>query len=304
MSPIAVLSHIVVDDIHHADGWRTEDVGGAGAYAAVGASIAGSAGRAILVSGIGRADRDRLTRWCEQRGIATSGLFDASAHSPRTRIDYRADGERVERPVFGIDHFRAHTPLPQHIPHEWTELDGAYLFHDHDAAYWSAIDGFRAQSSCPILWEISIDSCLPAHRGSVQDRLGLVDALSINRTEAMRLFDTASLPDVVDRLSRLGTVVALRLGADGSLIVDGRSIVRVRSAPTEAGDPTGGGNAYSGAFLTAFADSGDPAAAARFATAVAASVVAGPGAPRVDDGVRRRIRSVADQLVETKEDRA
>jgi sugar/nucleoside kinase (ribokinase family) len=297
MNRIAVLSHIVIDEVQHADGTLPlTDIGGAGAYAATGASLAGSAASAMLVSGIGTADRDVLTAWCEERGIDSSALFDVSEHSPRTRIQYFADGERVETPVYGLDHFHAHTPLPRHIRLPPEKVAGVYLFHDHDAAYWSQIEEYRALSAAPFLWEISLDSCRPDARGAVFDLLGLVDVLSINRTEALRLLDVNTLAEAIAALRSAPVSTLLRLGAEGSLVIDGKQTTLVGVAETRVVDPTGGGNSYSGAFLAAFAESGDAVDAGRVAAAVAGVVIAGPGAPRVDDMARDLIRTLAPHV--------
>jgi sugar/nucleoside kinase (ribokinase family) len=294
MNRIAVLSHVVIDEVHPAhDGQTLTEIGGAGAYAATGASLAYGAASAMLVSGIGSADRGLLTGWCGDRGIDSSGLFDVSEHSPRTHIQYFADGERVEAPVYGLDHFYSHTPLPRHIPAPPEQIAGVYLFHDHDPAYWGEIAEYRALSAAPFLWEISLDSCRPDARSAVFDRLGLVDVLSINRTEALSLLGATSLHEAIAALRSAPVTTVLRLGDAGSLVIDGGQATLVGVAQTDVVDPTGGGNSYSGAFLAAFVDSGDAVSAARIAAAAAGLVIAGPGAPRVDDDARDRIRTMA-----------
>ncbi|MCJ1697360.1 carbohydrate kinase family protein [Rathayibacter caricis] len=299
MDQIAVLSHIVLDEVHPADSDSHTEVGGAGAYAAVGASLAGRAGSAVLVSGVGSADRAAFVRWCSERGIDSAGLFDVGEHGPRTVIRYSADGERVETPVHGPAHFHAHTPLPRHLPASVRSLAGVYLFHDHDPEYWDEIAASRAQWSGPVLWEIAADACRTDALPAVLERLASVDVLSINRTEVLSLFGAAGIGAAVAELSRLDVTTVLRLGAGGSLVVEGGGRAAVTAVGIDRGavvDPTGGGNSYSGAFLASFAASGDPVAAARLATAVAAAVIAQPGAPLVDDPLRERVRRRASLI--------
>ncbi|MFK4730285.1 carbohydrate kinase family protein [Agromyces mediolanus] len=296
MKQIAILSHIVVDEVHQPGRAPHTEIGGAGAYAAVGASLAAeSAGRSLLVSGTGSGDLPMLREWCAARGIA-DGLFVIGEHGPRTRIDYARDGERVETPRFGLEHFDAHTPLPEHVLVPAEALDGVYLFHDDEAPYWAAIERYRADAAVPLLWELSA-ACTRAERlDAVRERAALVDAVSINRTEALELFGAAALAEAVDGLRALAPLVLLRLGEDGSLVIQGDAVVRVPAVPVAAVDPTGGGNSYTGAFLSAWTATGDPVAAARLASAAASVVVAAAGAPIVDEALRERVRRSAAAL--------
>jgi len=301
MQRIAVLSHIVVDEIHRPDaGLPTVEVGGAGAYAATGVSLAGaegSRGASVLVAGIGRDDRSMLVDWCSAREIDAAGLFDVGESSPRTHIQYFADGERVETPVFGLEHFDAHTPLPRHIPYPPDDVAGVYLFHDEEEPYWREVAAFRPLTAAPLLWEISLDACRPEARPAVFAALELVDVLSINRTEALALLGVTDVADAVRELRLAGAVVVLRMGAEGSLVIDGgRPLVQVGVAASPVVDPTGGGNSYSGAFLAEYVRTGDPVAAARLAAAAAARVIAQHGAPVVDDAARQRVREAATRI--------
>jgi sugar/nucleoside kinase (ribokinase family) len=289
---IAILSHVVIDEIDQpGEAGPVEQVGGAGAYAAVGASLVSAPGRTLIVSGVGRADRSAVTAWATSRGIDPDGLFDVDEHSPRTRIEYFVDGDRVETPIYGLEHFDAHTPLPRHVPGSPASLAGTYLFHAHEAPYWDQVAQLRRAVSTPILWEISRDSCLPAHLARVRELAATIDVLSINVAEAKALLerDEAELPDA---LADLAPMVLLRAGERGSVLIHGRTRVEVPAVPVVAVDPTGGGNSYSGAFIAAYAETGAPAAAARAATAAAAIVVGTAGTPEVNDGTRRAVQEL------------
>lgn len=297
MGYTAILSHIVIDEIYAAGALRAvSEVGGAGAYAAIGASLAGRAWDSALVSGVGSEDRIALSGWCAHRQIDSSGLFVASEHSPRTRIEYYADGERDETPVFGLEHFDAHTPLPEHIPFAPTDLRGTYLFHAHESEYWSKISDFRSRSTSPILWELSRDSCSPMLLGTVVERAQLVDIVSINRTEAFALLATSTVEETIHRLRDFSTTVLLRLGHEGSVIVDGTYSVAIPPVKVRVVDPTGGGNSYSGAFIAAFAVSGNLADAGRLAAASAGLVISQQGAPLVSDTERDWVEESAGSL--------
>ncbi|WP_284750773.1 PfkB family carbohydrate kinase [Arthrobacter sp. efr-133-R2A-120] len=294
---IAVLSHVVMDEIVDPDSSDiVVEIGGAGAFAAVGASIAGVAGSSLIVSGSGAVDRPVLSDWFANREIDTAGLFSVGEYGPHTRIEYLANGDRIETSLFGLEHFNAHTPLPANIPYPASELAGVYLFHDLEGSYWRAVESFRGTFSGPIMWEISRDACLPRLWPVVRERLGLVDVFSINRMEAAELLGASDLQTAVRALGGAGVPVVLRCGAKGSILIEGSSARNIGVAPTVAVDPTGGGNSYSGAYLAAYARSGDGVAAARVATAAASAVVSQYGAPRVDAVLRQRVAAVAKQV--------
>lgn len=291
---VAVLSHVVLDEVREPSGRLShEEVGGAGAYAAVGASLVSEPMASLLVAGTGSAELAMLSEWCRDRAIDPSGLFVVGENGPRTRIQYFADGEREETPAYGLAHFDRHTPLPEHVP-AVEQLGAMYLFHADEAPYWDRVADFRKRSSVPILWELSAEA---VDVDVVMERAALVDVVSLNRAEASRLF---GVDEVTKTASDLAPIVLLRLGAEGSLLLHEGRVSRLPAVPTVVVDPTGGGNSYSGAFIAAYQATGDPLRAARLAAAAAAVVVATRGAPRVDDAVRAAVEQTADTLKGTR----
>ena len=297
---VAVFSHVVTDEVYTADSaLAARAVGGAGAYAAAGASLVSAPWATAIVSGVGTADRERLSAWFRRRQVDPAGLFEVGEHSPVTRVRYLDDGERVEESVLGDTHFAAHTPFPSRSPVGAHRLTGVYLFHDADERYWDEVAALRPRWSGPVLWEISADACTPAGLTRVTELAGLVDILSLNITEATAL---TGEPDPLDALAALpgdGLVTVLRCGAAGSLVRHGRRIWRTGVAPGPVADPTGGGNAYSGAFLAVYAATGDAPASARAAAATAARAIAQYGAPSVGLQEREETRRAAHQVTVT-----
>ncbi|MDX6330374.1 MAG: hypothetical protein QOI83_2757 [Streptomycetaceae bacterium] len=294
---LAVFSHVVTDEVHAPDGrLLARAVGGAGAYAAVGASLVAPPWSTVIVSGVGTTDRQRLSDWFREREVDPAGLFDVGARSPVTRVRYLADGERVEESVLGAAHFAAHTPYPSRSPTGYEGPAGAYLFHGTDERYWREVPDLRARCRGPILWEIAADACTPDNRGRVQELAALADVLSLNAAEAAALTGQRNPLDALDRLPRAGLVTVLRCGGDGSLVQYGRHRLHAGVAAGPVADPTGGGNAYSGAFLAAFAATGDAAASARLAAAAASRVIAQYGAPAVDEPARAEVRERAREV--------
>ncbi|MFF5991190.1 PfkB family carbohydrate kinase [Prauserella flavalba] len=294
---VAVLSHAVTDEIYGADGeFLAREVGGAGAYAATGASLAGEPWSTVIVSGAGARDRPALVRWFRERQVEPAGLFVHGERSPLTRIRYDHEGERVEEPVFGAEHFAAHTPLPRHLPVPPARLGGVYLFHDTEPRYWAEITAFRQRWHGPLLWEIAADACEPGNVATVRELVTAVDVLSLNVAEARSLLGTTDPAEVHRALGRPGLVLVLRGGADGAVVCADGHLLHAGVAPGAVVDPTGGGNSHSGAFLAAFARTGDARCAARYAAAAASVVIAQNGAPPIDQALRADVTARAGRV--------
>jgi 2-dehydro-3-deoxygluconokinase len=92
---------------------------------------------------------------------------------------------------------------------------------------------------------------------------------------------------IVDYYLGLGApLVALKMGAEGSLIATGDERIRVPPFKVEAVDATGAGDTFDGAFLARLLEGDTPEAAARYANVAAALSTQGYGAvtpiPRAD----------------------
>jgi len=291
---VGVFSHIVTDEVVDPSGMVSAiEVGGAGAFAAVGSSLVTTAGATILFAGVGAADHSRLAQWLTERGISPEGLFVHGEHSPVTEIRYDSDGERVEIPRYGLDHFLALSPFPRHA--RGHGLGGAYIFRDLDPEFWAELPLLRQGCRGPVLWELHAGVCAPGLLPAVLAIADQVDILSLNRTEARLLLDSADPFEILDVIPDR-CAVALRMGGDGAVLKTGGTVYRLGTAPTPALDPTGGGNSWSGALVAHFAHKGDLVAAAKAATAAAAVVVAAPGAPLVGDALRARVAGLAGEV--------
>jgi sugar/nucleoside kinase (ribokinase family) len=119
--------------------------------------------------------------------------------------------------------------------------------------------------------------------GNERDLFDLLPALTIflpSRCEAELLFGRDDPEAAALALSRAGaTVVAVKLGSDGSIVSvgDGRT-VHVPAIEVRVTDPTGAGDAYCGGFTAAYARGSDPLAAACHGTASASLICETRGA--------------------------
>lgn len=293
---LAVMAHLVCDEVYASTGELiATQIGGAGAYAAVGAALIAPPQAVQLVSGVGRVDRSVVESWLIEHEISASSLFGAGDRSPITEVRYADDGTRRDVSRFGKRHFLAATPQLRHLPMSLSTLAGLYVFRDGDEAFWRSFEAVRGQMGGPVVWELHRGLCSQGGLAVVRELAELVDVISLNREEARALTGESGAVDAL-RVVSGRAVVLLRLGAEGSLVrVDGRHW-RLGVAPGAVVDPTGGGNSYTGAFLACYARTGDPLASGRLAAAVAGLTISQLGPPGVNDEQRSAVRLLAEAV--------
>jgi len=116
-------------------------------------------------------------------------------------------------------------------------------------------------------------------RAIIHAALALADIARPSIDDARQLTGLDRPEDIADFYLRLGCrIVALTMGADGTLIAtpDARALVPPKKV--EVVDATGAGDAFTGAFLAEWLVHGDPFRAAAYANAAAALKTLGRGA--------------------------
>ncbi len=278
-APLLILSNVIVDDVWLADGTRhSNTLGGAAVYAAVAARHWWP--EVAIVAGVG-ADYPALAGdQLAPYGLRQDGVVERDAHTVQSCLRYFSDGERSETPTYGLDHFARLQLTPDDISASLMPAAGSYVFRDVWPAFWSSFAKHRQQLGT-VLWEIDADAAQVEYRAMVEAQLPSIDVFSINRTEARQMLGSTEPADMIAQLTRAGArVTILRMGGEGALISDGRSLLHVRPPPSTVVDVTGGGNAFSAGFLAAWcAEPGNLERAARCAAASAAITLNQQGLP-------------------------
>jgi 2-dehydro-3-deoxygluconokinase len=262
--------------------------------------------RAAYVSALGDDPYGRMLRELWQReGVDQSGvLTDAAAF---TAIYFVTHDERGHHFHFFRSGSAASRMRPQDLPRAMIEggttqrrrierarvlhLSGISLAISEQACEtcFAAIEIARAAGV-----QVSFDT-------NLRLKLWSIDRARAVMTRALRLTDIAlpSYDDVraitgltepdalVDHCLDLGArVVALKLGAEGSIIATPHERHRIAPHPCKPVDATGAGDTFGGAFVARLVAGDAPADAARYASAAAAMSTEGYGAvepiPRAD----------------------
>lgn len=111
-------------------------------------------------------------------------------------------------------------------------------------------------------------------------RLHEVDAIVFNEIEALSYTRTRTPEQALEVLAAHVGVAVITLGPDGALAADGGDRVRVNAPRVNAVDPTGAGDAFTGAFMASTAWGWSLADRTRLAVATAACVVRSAGGAR------------------------
>jgi len=266
---IVCVDSIIIDDIVLPDGATHMGVlGGGVTHAAAGVAVWGE--RPGIVAHVGR-DLPGSIRARLARDFDVQGVIALDAPQARAWQVFEWDGRRTE--IFRVDVLDPFLddPPPEQIPAAYEAARGLHLLRPADD-----VAGWRARfPDAAILWEptqqFMVEGRLPQFRAA----LPLVDVVSPNSLEAGLVYGLDDPADLVRAMLDDGArVVALRLGADGSLLggADQPGLIRLPAIPVaQLVDQTGAGNAYCGGFLAGWLAAGGDLLAAACCGGVSAS---------------------------------
>lgn len=283
-----VVSAVVTDEIHFPDGSVKLAPGGAGFYALCGIRLWSD--EVAVVTGIGE-DYEKLHgEWYRRNHISMEGFRIRDARSPHTIVEYFTDGERIETPALGLEHFRSLETAGEELGPYLESARGMYIFRNLDPDFWTAFLKNKKDSSCKIMWELAADAAQKENLENVRRIAEQLDAFSINMTEAKNLFGTSNREEIIEGLRNWGLeLIFLRQGAKGAVMITAEETVEVPSQPdVHVVDATGGGNSSTGAVLCGLAEGRSPEICGRMGSISAAMCISQYGAPEeITEEMRR-----------------
>ncbi|MDX6468040.1 MAG: hypothetical protein QOI27_3080 [Gaiellaceae bacterium] len=266
MQPLAVIGHLARDVV----AGSAPRIGGAPWYAGRALHTLGQ--EAVIFAKCGEADRARF-----QRRVATLGLpatLAASGETTGFSFTYDAEGVRTMTVEAIGEPWTTDEPQGMLLRNvEWL-LVAPLLRSDFDAAALERLgagrrlmlDGqglVRVPETGPLKLDDDYDPNVLRH----------VSILKVAEEEARVLVGDAS----PEALAELGVPeIVLTLGSAGSVVIVRGNAEHVPARPVDGyADPTGAGDAFAAAYLSARADGHAPASAARRATALVAAFLMG-----------------------------
>lgn len=244
-----VVSAVVTDEIHFADGTVKIVPGGAGIYALAGIRLWQD--DVEIITGIGKDYLQMHGEWYEKNHLTIKGLKVKGEKSPYTVVQYYEDGERDEIPSYGLKHFQNMETTSEELLPYLKKLDGVYIFKNTSEEFWNPVLEAMEERTCKIIWEIGADATYPENLSNVRRIAEKVDAFSLNMSEAKNMFGTDNKNEIIAKLQNWGIeLIFLRQGARGAFMITQEKVVEVPSQPdVQVVDTTGGGNSSTGGVL-------------------------------------------------------
>ncbi len=281
---------VIIDDIVFHDGRTLMGVlGGGGPQTAFGMKL-WTQGGVGLCGGVGLDFPAEAQAWLDEMGIDTTGLRrDPEHRSLRAWQIIEEDGRRTQVMRSQGATIPTHLALrPEQVP----------------AAYWSA-RGFhfgihpespnlrimQALQSHGIMVSVEPfrEASHPLTDAELRALLTSCELFSPNLVEAETLVGSGEPMALIRRLTDAGAgIVALRMGAEGSLVHRAATgeTHHIPAVKTSVVDPVGAGNAYCGALLVGWLETGNLRLAGLYAAVAASFLVEQYGLPAPRSNLR------------------
>ena len=99
--------------------------------------------------------------WFESWGIDASGLEVLTERTPRSKLAYGCNGDRVESARLGEVHFRQFALELADVAPENLRSKGLYVFREAEREFWDELLAATEVSGAKVLWEMDERSCHP-----------------------------------------------------------------------------------------------------------------------------------------------
>ena len=281
---------LIIDDLVLPDG-RTYMglLGGGGPQTAFGMKLwtAGSVG---LCAGVGSDFPPAAQKWLDRMGIDTAGVRLQPQHPTlRAWQILEEDGSRTQIWRTRGSVIPAHLAFaPDLIPPTYWGARGFHFGIHPEHPNLAIMQALRARGTL-----VSVEPFRAAAQRLSDEELstllGSCDIFSPNVEEAISLVGDGAPEILIARLAAAGApIVALRMGADGSLVyrAGAGTLQHIPAVPVTVVDQLGAGNAYCGGFLVGWLETGDLRQAGRYASVAASFLVEQFGLPRPRPGIR------------------
>jgi cytidine kinase len=282
------IGSVIIDDIILPDGEsRMATLGGGAIHAVMGMRVWSQ--RVGLLSSIGDDFPPGLAQEMEKR-FDVQGLIERNIRTSRAWQLFERDGTRNEIFRTRIEEMETNLPHLEDFPDAYTDLAGVHLHCALDEVPdW--VNFLRTRGNPIILWEPWDRMCIPENRPLFRKYCPLLDVISPNLREGQALTGEKEPSRVADALLQYGAkVVALRMGADGSLVKsqEDASCFIPCVSPAQLVDVTGAGNAYCGGFIVGLSLTRDIERAGHYAAVAASFTLEQFGALYPVEGLHQR----------------
>lgn len=289
---------LVVDDILWADGRQAAGVlGGGGPQAAFGMRLWSEG--VGLIAAVGEDWPEAHRAQLAAADIDLRGVRTGPWRTPRAWQVYDGAGRRHHQwQVPPGDDQPDWARSLELAPADYRSARGYHVGVHPESAALDFVRNLQARGG-----RVSLELFRPAVRplddSALRALVSAPDILSLNLAEAQSVCGESQPRAALRCLHQAGArLVALRLGQAGALVSDiqRNQVWRIPALSVPVVDPTGAGNAFSGAFLVGYVETGDLVTAGLWGSVAASFIVETVGVSRLDAGVRREARRRLDLL--------
>ncbi|MEV1023339.1 carbohydrate kinase family protein [Streptomyces sp. NPDC050264] len=230
-------------------------LGGSAAIMACGAARLG-----LKVAFAGRVGDDEAGRFVTAalaaRGVDTGAVqVDPALSTPLTVVVTRGDGDRTILTAPGTLAATGADDVPEALLRDSRHVHAAsYFLLPKLAEALPALFRTAHAGGATTSLDTNDDPAGKWDTGGLEAALAVTDYLLPNAREARALAglpEDAPLDEAARRLALRGLLVAVKDGADGALLHDGRAALRTRGIPAEPLDTVGAGDSFDAGFVAA-----------------------------------------------------
>jgi len=128
-------------------------------------------------------------------------------------------------------------------------LDGS-----ENIAVWEETLDFAQENNVKIVFDVADPFAVSRNKDSFIEMIKQdIDIVFANKSELNILFDSEDIEFCVDNLEKVVSNFGIKLGKEGSLIINGSNRHIIHPSPVSAKDSTGAGDMYAAGFLTSLA---------------------------------------------------
>ncbi|TIH40967.1 carbohydrate kinase family protein [Subtercola vilae] len=250
-------------------------MGGDAAYAALAARL--NLADVRMLAPIGTDLPDSFFDALAAAGVTTADLPHRDLPTVRNVIDYFGDGTRRWNMLCSEADFDALSVYPADVPAWALDADAILISAMSLESQLALTPWLRANSAATLYLDLQEDY-LEGTRDALFGIIAACDVFMPSEIEARTLAETNDLTAAGRLFQSLGPgIVVIKRAEHGCLVFDGDTVTAVATAPIDAVDSTGAGDAFCGAFAATHVQTGDAIEAARAGAAAAAIAISGFG---------------------------
>lgn len=229
----------------------------------------------------------------KNNGVETNMKYDTApeGHTGRCLVMTSPDAQRTMNTFLGVNSLFA----PEHLDEEairnsaYSYLEGYLVASPNGLEAMKATKKFSEKNNVKVALTFSDSSMVKYFSTQMNEIVGAsVDLLFCNDEEAMIFTGTDDVMAAREKLKQFAKRFVITLGANGALIFDGDTFIKIEPYKVKAVDTNGAGDMFAGAFLYAINHNHSWAEAGKLASLASSKVVAQWG-PRLETSAVKKI---------------